>query len=291
MTIPAFAAFLNFLQTNSEANIVSTPNILTLDNQKASIDVSKTIYAKKVTQSGTTGFQAVEPTPLEAGLTLEITPQITEGDAVRLEIRNKLSNFTGEPDPDTGAAPQTKREIQTTVVAMNGQTVVLGGLMQDIDTLSKSKVPIIGDIPVLGWLFQYRSKTANKSNLLIFITPNVIHDPTDFAEITKRKIDQRNAFIEGNYGKSRQKSLRQTIAAHRADLLEFTQPTASSAQPSEMLQSSARPLPMPPAQTSVPSQYAPTAAPAPAPAVKHAVPVQNPGKPDIEVDGGVDVAY
>jgi general secretion pathway protein D len=227
MTIPAFAAFLNFLATNSQANIVSTPNIMTLDNQKAMIDVSKTIYAKKVTQSGTTGFQSVEPTPLEAGLTLEITPQITEGDAVRLEIHHKLSNFTGPVSADTGAADTTKREIQTTVVAMDGQTVVLGGLMQDIDTVGKSKIPILGDIPVLGLLFSYNTKLYNKTNMLVFITPYVIKDPTDFAEITKRKIEQRNAFLDKNYSRRRQRDIKDTISRHRADLLEFVDPISA----------------------------------------------------------------
>lgn len=259
LTIPAFAAFLNFLQTQAEANIVSTPNILTLDNQEASIDVSKTIYAKKVTQSGTTGFQAIEPTPLEAGLTLKITPQITEGDAVRLEIQHKLSNFTSVPNPETGAADTTKREIKTTVVAMDGQTVVLGGLMQDIDTSSKSKVPILGDIPILGWLFQYRSKQYNKTNLLIFITPYVIHDPNDFAEITKRKIEQRNDFIDTNFGRRQQRNIRDTIAKHRSDLLEYTPsvnlqpaPLPSAPQQPPILQSSARPVNVPPPVISSP---------------------------------------
>lgn len=227
MTIPAFAAFLNFLSTHSQANIVSTPNILTLDNQKAMIDVSKTIYAKKVSQSGTTGFQSIEPTPLEAGLTLEITPQITEGDAVRLEIHHKLSNFTGPVSAETGAADTTKREIQTTVMAMDGQTVVLGGLMQDIDTTGKSKIPLLGDIPIIGWLFSYRTKLFNKTNLLVFITPHVIRDPTDFSEISRRKIKQRNEFLDKNYSRRRQRSIRDTIARHRADLLEYADPISA----------------------------------------------------------------
>ncbi len=75
---------------------------------------------------------------------LKITPQITEGDAARLQIHHKLSNFTSVPNPDTGAADTTKREIQTTVVAMDGQTVVLGGLMEDMDTSNKSKIPLLG---------------------------------------------------------------------------------------------------------------------------------------------------
>jgi general secretion pathway protein D len=221
LTIPSFAAFLNFLQTYRDANIVSTPNLMTLDNQKASIEVTRIQYATKTTQSGTTGFQSIEPYPLEAGLTLEITPQISEGDAVRLEINHKLSNFTGSPGP-TGAAPQTKRQIQTTVMAMDGQTVVLGGLMEDVVTHDKSKVPILGDIPLIGFLFRSTTSSTTKNNLLVFITPHVLRDPSDFAEISKQKIESRNRFIESNYGKKQRKSIYDTIAMHRADLLAFT---------------------------------------------------------------------
>lgn len=232
LTIPAFSAFLNLLQTYRDANIVSTPNIMTLDNQKASIEVTRTIYANKTTTAPTAGTTILEPTPLEAGLVLEITPQITEGDAVRLQIHHKLSNFTGEPGP-TGAAPQTKREITTTVVAMDGQTVVLGGLMEDIVTHQKSKVPILGDIPLIGLLFQSRTSANSKSNLLVFITPHVIKDPSDFADVSKMKIEQRNRFIEQNYGKRQQRAIKDMVAMHRADLLEYTPPAqpASSASP------------------------------------------------------------
>ncbi len=231
LTIPAFAAFLNFLSSNTQANIHSTPNILTLDNQKASIEVNDTIYAEKRTQSGTTGFETIEPTPLDAGLTLEITPQITYGDAVRLEIHQKLSNFTSAPNPRTGAANTSKREIQTTVVAMDGQTVVLGGLMQDSDRVNRSKIPILGDIPVLGWLFSRKVRSHEKSNLIVFITPYVIRTPADFADITKTKIEQRNDFIKDNFRKRQQRQIRKVIARHRADLLEFTEPVVTRPHP------------------------------------------------------------
>jgi len=256
LTIPSFAAFLNFLQVYRDANIVSTPNILTLDNQKASIEVTRTIYAQKVTQSGTTGFQAVEPYPLEAGLTLEITPQISEGDAVRLEIHHKLSNFTGDPGP-TGAAPETKREITTTVVAMDGQTVVLGGLMEDQTTHNKSKVPILGDIPLLGWLFKSQTTRSLKNNLLIFITPYVLRDPTDFTEISSYKIEQRNRFIEQNYGKKQQRAIFDTISQHRADLLSAA-PYQQNQGVSEKSESSSDQMLMPPSRP-VPSAGASSA--------------------------------
>lgn len=270
VNLPAFAAFLNFLQTYRDFNIVSMPNILTLDNQKASIEVTRIQYAKKVSQGGTTGFLQTEPIEMPAGLTLEITPQISEGDAVRMEIHQKLENFVGEPDPATGAAPKTKREITTAVMALNGQTVVLGGLMEDKTTHTKAKVPLLGDIPLLGFLFRNNSSSTTKSNLLVFVTPHVIKDPSDFGDVTKMKIEQRNTFIESNFGKRQQKSIYETIAAHRADLLAYSpqlnsnprgigaEITPAASGPS----SSAAPMPyQPPAPAPLPT---PTSAPMPA---------------------------
>lgn len=228
ISIPAFAAFLTLLQSNTQSNIVSTPNILTLDNQEASIEVTNTIYAKKMTTSGTTGFATTEPTPLESGLTLKITPQISEGDMVQMKIENKLSNFTAPPASDTGAAPQTKRAISTTVIAKDGQTVVLGGLMNDSGQTQKTKIPILGDIPIIGFFFRQTQTLGQKSNLLVFITPHILRNPTDFAEINEQKIGQRNKFIDQNFGKRQQREIRDAIAIHRADLLEFTMPIDGS---------------------------------------------------------------
>ncbi|MBI4126962.1 MAG: hypothetical protein HY465_05660, partial [Deltaproteobacteria bacterium] len=245
VSIPAFAGFLNLIQTYTDANIVSSPNLLTLDNEQAEINVTQKIYANKVTQTAQ-GFQTTEPTPLESGLILKLTPQISEGEAVRLKIEQELSNFTGEPGP-SGAAPSTKRKVSTTVITNDGETVVLGGLMQDNVTHSKHKIPVLGDIPVLGLLFRTSQSRTAKSNLLIFITPHIIRSPGDFDIVMKRKIEERNRFIEDNYGSKQQKQIRDTLAAHREDLLAFVpqaQPTPAPVTPA--------PLP-PPAPTTAPA--------------------------------------
>jgi general secretion pathway protein D len=222
MTIPAFAAFLNMLQTYADTNIVSTPNILTLDNEESEITVTRKEYATSTT-STSTGVISTTPTPLEAGLTLKITPQITEGDVVKLKIQHELSNFEEKP-ADMPASPQRSRKINTTVMAADGQTVVLGGLMQDEVGHTKSKVPILGDIPILGWLFRQTSSSTAKQNLLIFITPHIIRDPSDFSGVLKRKIEQRNRFVADNFGRKQQNAIRDVIRAHRADLLEYVPP-------------------------------------------------------------------
>lgn len=229
ITMPAFSAFLNLVQTYSDANVVSTPNILTLDNEEASIDVKRKEYAASTTTTST-GVIQTTPTPLEAGLTLKITPQISEGDAVRLKIEHELSNF--EPAPKGAvASPQRSRKISTSVMAMDGQTVVLGGLMEDVITHSKRKIPILGDIPIIGLLFSQSDSSKFKTNLLVFITPHVIKDPSDFSEVMQRKINQRNKFIEDNYGKKQEREIKKVIAAHRADLLEFTMPPSPATAP------------------------------------------------------------
>jgi len=222
ITIPSFAAFLNMLQTYADTNIVSTPNILTLDNEEAEINVTRKEYATSSTATST-GVISTTPTPLETGLTLKITPQISEGDIVRLKISHELSNFEERP-ADAPASPERSRKINTTVMAADGQTVVLGGLMQDVVSHTKSKVPILGDIPIIGWLFRQSSNRTSKANMLIFITPHVIRDPSDYSSVLKRKIDQRNAFIANNYGRKQQESIRDVIRTHRADLLEYVPP-------------------------------------------------------------------
>ena len=222
-SIPAFSIFLNLIQNYTDANVVSSPNILTLDNQEAEINIIEKIYAPKTTTTAT-GIVTTEPIPLEAGLTLNIKPQISAGNSVRLEINHELSNFEGRPTKEQPTPPTTSRKIKTTVVAMDGQTVVLGGLMQDLVASTKSKIPVLGDIPILGWLFKTTSSTKRKTNLLVFITPHIIDDPTDFSKITKRKLNERNRFIDENYGKRQQKAIKKVLAAHRADLLEYAPP-------------------------------------------------------------------
>jgi general secretion pathway protein D len=229
--IPAFSAFLNLIQTYSDANVVSTPNILTLDNEEASIDVKRKEYAASTTTTAT-GVISTTPTPLEAGLTLKITPQISEGNMVRLKIEHELSNFEKAP-AGAIASPTRSRKISTTVMTMDGQTVVLGGLMEDQVSHTKQKIPILGDIPIIGLLFSQTTSAKFKSNMLIFITPHVIKDPSDFSGILQTKINQRNKFIDDNYGKRQERAIRETIAAHRADLLEYTPPPPSAVPPAQ----------------------------------------------------------
>lgn len=226
LTIPAFSAFLSALATRGETNLVATPNLLTLDNEEATMHVLSKEPTPGSTTFGASGVTTAQSVDYkEAGLELKIKPQITEGDMVLLEIEQKLSGFTNPQFSTNLNAPAMKeRKVKTTVVTENGQTVVLAGLMDDTTSRQKRKIPLLGDIPILGFLFSTTTNQMAKNNLLIFITPHIIKDRTDFSAILRRKIEERNKFIDANFSKSKRRQIRDTIKFHRDDLLEFRKP-------------------------------------------------------------------
>ncbi|MBI2369411.1 MAG: type II secretion system secretin GspD [Deltaproteobacteria bacterium] len=189
-------ALLRALQTEQDVNVLSTPHLLTSDNQEAEIVVGDNVPF--ITgQSLTTG--GVSQTIIErkdVGLTLRLTPQINEGDHVKLTIAQEISALKDNPLlPATQVGPTTtKRAAKTTVVVRDQQTVVIGGLLRDDTTETEKKVPVLGDIPVLGWLFKSKEKRDTKTNLLIFLTPHIVREPTDIAQITEEKQRGMDAF-------------------------------------------------------------------------------------------------
>lgn len=231
VSVPAFSAFLTALASYGEANIISSPNILTLDNQEAVMEVltSEPIPGQQTITSANIG-QSTPVTYEDAGLKLKITPQIGDGETVRLVINQELSNF-GTINPELKAPTKVSRKISTTVVTRDGQTVVLGGLMEDKNESTKQKVPVLGDIPLLGFFFRQTTTSVKKSNLLVFITPHVLNNTTDFETITKRKIEERNKFIDMNYGRKQSKQIRESITNHREDLLEFKSASEGASEP------------------------------------------------------------
>lgn len=127
------------------------------------------------------------------GLTLKITPHINESDQIKLEIELEISEVTGETD----LGPLIDQRMAKTVsVVKDQQTVVLGGLVKDNITETVDKIPVLGDIPILGYLFKKKKTRITKTNLLIFLTPYIIRDATDFRLIFNRKMEERREFIE-----------------------------------------------------------------------------------------------
>lgn len=224
VSVPAFSAFLTALQTYGDTNIVSTPNILTVDNEEALIEIKRDQPIPSATPASATSATLTQSyTFKEAGLTLKITPQISADNSVLLKVDEELSNF-GAPvnfGGNQNIPTSKKRHIKTTTIVADGQTVVLGGLMEDQISNSQNKIPILGDIPLLGFFFRQTTKNLQKNNLLIFLTPHIMNDATDFTRILQTKIEQRNKFIEQNYGRKQRELIKSTIRTHREDLLEF----------------------------------------------------------------------
>lgn len=185
-------ALLHALQTDGDINVLSTPNILTTDNQKAEIMVGENIpFVTGQSQSAATGGGSILTSidRKDVGISLKLTPQITSDDNVRLEVYQEISDITVTPglNPNVVGPSTSKRSASTTVVVKDQQTMVIGGLIRDNVTSSTSKVPLLGDIPILGWLFKFKTTKVEKTNLMIFITPYIIKTEADIAELTKKK--------------------------------------------------------------------------------------------------------
>lgn len=223
LSVPAFFSALQFAQGNTNANILSTPNILTLDNQEAEIKVGQKVPFPSASATTIGGSLQTTFTREDVTLSLKIKPQISEGGSIRMEVtqedREILEN---QPSVAALSGPSTtERSIKTAIVAQDGQTIVLGGLIKDKYTTSIQKVPGLGDIPILGYLFKTRHKTKQKVNLVVFLTPHIIREPRDFLAILQKKINEQNAFITANFGKAQQKQIRQSLATHADYLLKY----------------------------------------------------------------------
>jgi general secretion pathway protein D len=188
------AAIARLLQSQTNTNIVSTPNLITLDNEEAKIIVGSNVpfITGQFTQTGTAAtnpFQTIERK--DVGITLRIKPQIGENGVVRMQIFQESSSLSDRVAPGTSnAGPSTdKRSIESTVVVDDGQILVLGGLIEDKYTENKSKVPLLGDIPYLGALFRSESRTKTRTNLMVFLRPVVMRDTDTANRISLERYD------------------------------------------------------------------------------------------------------
>lgn len=181
-----FGAILHALATDDDANILSTPSIITMDNEEASIIVGQEV---PFITGSTTGSNNSNPfttvTRKKVGVKLIITPQINEGDAVRLKIYQEVSGVTTA----TGATDliTNQREISTTVLVQDGATIVLGGLISEEHSEGVQKIPLLGDLPIIGGLFKTTKVNKERRNLMVFIHPTIIRDDKLLNEISGRK--------------------------------------------------------------------------------------------------------
>ena len=151
-----------------------------------------------------------------------------------------------------------KKSVQTVVVAHDKQTIVIGGLIDDHATATTSKVPFLGDVPILGNLFKNRSTDKSKQNILVFVTPYIIRDRTDYLGIMKKKIEERNLFIDLNFGSGQRKQIRKAIRNHARDLLDYKDIAAKEGggyvPPAEASSPPARVVDSPPPSSPPPQQ-------------------------------------
>ncbi|MEJ2741736.1 MAG: type II secretion system secretin GspD [Gammaproteobacteria bacterium] len=189
-----YGALLQAIASSSNANLLSTPSIMTLDNEEAEIIVGQNVPfitgSTTNTNSGTTNpFQTISRE--DVGLTLKVIPQINDGDVVRLQVEQEVSSVVPSSEAIQSADLITnKRSIKTTILADNGETLVLGGLIQDDFTDSEQKVPVLGDIPLLGRLFKSKSRVNVKRNLLVFLQPRIIRETTQARAATDEKYER-----------------------------------------------------------------------------------------------------
>ena len=222
--IPAFGVVIHALQQSSDVNVLSTPHILTSDNEEAEITVGQNVpfqsgFSPTALGTGLGGVAGgaaggLNPSILQGlgglgsafapitrqnvELKLTVKPQINESDFIRMVITEQTEEIASS-DPVLGPTT-SKRSAKTTVVAKDQETVVIGGIMQDRSIESVSKVPLLGDIPILGHLFRETTRRKTKTNLLLFLTPYIIKDQSDFRAIFERKMKERQQFVEQFYG-------------------------------------------------------------------------------------------
>ena len=189
-----FGALMTALSTDGKNDILSTPSVVTLDNKEASFNVGQDVpvLSGSQTTSGDNVFNSVERKTV--GTKLKIVPQINDGDMIHLKIEQEVSSVDNSATEDASLGPTfNTRTINNEVMVHSGQTVVLGGLMENVTKQSVSKVPLLGDIPLVGQLFRYTSQDASKRNLMVFIHTTVLRDDDNYSAASKEKYDQIRA--------------------------------------------------------------------------------------------------
>jgi len=236
ISLPSFAILLNALQSSSDVNVISTPHVIMTDNSEGEITVGQNVpfqagFSPSAgglsslvgSSTGTTGTTTGTTSGAVAGslvglgglgslfapiqrqnveLRLRIKPQINESDYVRLDVDEQTEEIAST-DPVLGPTT-SKRTAKTTVVAKDQETVVIGGLIQERTIKGVKKVPVLGSLPLLGWLFRNETNHKTRTNLLLFLTPYIIRDQGDYRRIFERKMAERAEFVKRFYGEEAQ---------------------------------------------------------------------------------------
>ena len=189
-----FGAILTAIKSDSDSNVLSTPSVVTLNNETARLQVGQEIpitTGEAIGDNFSNAFRTIDRE--QVGVILEVTPQINEGDTVTLKIVQEISSIAGPIIASSTDLITNKREITTTALVDDGDILVIGGLIDDMREISEEKVPLLGDIPGLGNLFKSTSRERRRQNLMVFIRPTILRDRETAQAATKRKFDYMRA--------------------------------------------------------------------------------------------------
>jgi general secretion pathway protein D len=228
LSIPSFGAVMAAIATTGDSDLLATPHLLALNNEEAEINIGQNVplqgsvvgglgsslaglgLGAGLGQTGATGQTASgaagllgglggfggSPPRGDVGTRIRITPHINESDEIRLEIEEEISDVGAPVAGNVGAVPINRRTAKTQLVVRDQQTVVIGGLIRDAITRSEKKIPLLGDIPLLGFLFRSTGTTKSKQNLLLFLTPYIVRTQADLRAIYERKMRERQEFVD-----------------------------------------------------------------------------------------------
>ncbi|KGM56523.1 type II secretion system protein D [Lysobacter arseniciresistens ZS79] len=204
-----FGLVINAVKSDNGSNLLSTPSIMTLDNEPARILVGQEVpvtSGEVLGDSNSNPFRTIERQ--DVGIQLEVTPQINAGGGITLQLRQEVSSIAGPVSADFDELILNKREVETRVLVDDGAIVVLGGLLDQADRHSVDKVPLLGDIPLLGNLFRSTGRSRSKTNLMVFIRPTIVGGREDAQRVTAPRYDyMRDSQLQLDDGKAREAAL------------------------------------------------------------------------------------
>ncbi len=203
VTVTSLTGLVRFLKSNVNANILSTPQIMALDNEESEIEVGENIPVANNTSAAANGTTTNSVQFKDATIKLVLTPYISpDTDSVQLKIDQNVSQLSNTAVKaaalQNNAVATTTRKIKTQIVVNSGDTAVLGGLMSDEENEDMAKVPILGDIPIIGWLFKSKNMQKIKRNLVVFLTPKIIRSQEESSAVVSEKLNERIDFIQKN---------------------------------------------------------------------------------------------
>lgn len=204
VNVPNLLGFINFIKQTGHVNVLSNPTITALDNETAVIEVGERV-ATSISNTSTAAGTSQTANFEDATLKLELKPFISpESQSIRMEIKQSVKQAvtpTGPKSITDNTLALATRSINTSIVVNNGDTAILGGLMKDQETEAVSKVPLLGDLPIIGWLFKSKKTERSKINLLVFLSPKILRTEADRTTVIGKKLDERLDFIKAAGGK------------------------------------------------------------------------------------------